>query len=744
MKKFISLTIFSLLAIFGSKLFAEANYVYHEATTNDVGCGGYKYRNPYKPVAGQAVSITFKVEFQNYWNQARIYYTIDGSNPSASKGSVSGTTQQVTANWVCGFGSPQADVVTANIPAQVAGTVIKYIVSAWHSGGGDEIFANGCGNCGSKTNSSSLATVYSYTVGSNPDATMQWPQTLEINFNANSLVFGRVFSLGITDTSSSPNSAVTAWIGYNTTDTNPNTWAESSWKTTIPNSAAFNYGSYDEYMTYFGYVSDTEYILPGTYYYASRFQINSGSYIYGGNSYNATSNEGGIWNGTTYKNGKLTVLTQIMPDLCGTTFSHPNNRIDAIPVSGANMYRFQFVENGNTTVITKSTNSVVWNELGAALKYNTAYQVKVAWSTDGGTTWTNYGAACTLTLGQTTYIYRGCGTTYSNPNMRIEALPLTNATEYTFEFTNTSTNAITEVVSTNPYTTFGLAGVAQGTYNIRVKAKINGIYGAYATVCNIIYAVPLDTTKLLSSFCGTTMGHSYHRMDAEARTGATAWMFKFVEGSNTYEIASATSGISFAALGANLKYNTPYTISVKYQKDGVWSEYGVSCNVSVSQLTYTYKQCGVTISNPNERIEALPILNATEYTFEFGTGGSTIVTTNPYTTFAASTVAAGTYSVRVKAKANGVYGDYGTACNITYAPATAKMTLYPNPFTDSFTISNISDAEVSIYDQNGNLREQQKISSSTKSYLGSKLEKGLYIVVIKKGNDIQQLQVIKK
>lgn len=117
----------------------------------------------------------------------------------------------------------------------------------------------------------------------------------------------------------------------------------------------------------------------------------------------------------------------------------------------------------------------------------------------------NYGAACTLILGQTTYIYRGCGTTYSNPNMRVEALPLTNGTEYIFQFTNTSTNTGTEVVSTNPYTTFGLAGVPQGTYNIRAKAKINGTYGAYATVCNIIYAVPLDTTKLLSSFCGTTI-----------------------------------------------------------------------------------------------------------------------------------------------------------------------------------------------------------------------------------------------
>ncbi len=570
---------------------------------------------------------------------------------------------------------------------------------------------------------------------------LQWPQNLELNFYNSDYIYGQIYKPGVTD-AAGQGSGISAWVGLNKSDTNPNTWAESSWKSAQYNTDSSNN---DEYKAQIGFISATgdDYVLPGKYYYATRFQVDTKPYVYGGNKL-ISPNEGGFWDGTTYKSGTLTVLTELMPDTsCGATFTHPNNRIDAIPVPEANMYRFEFVENGNTTVITKSTNSVVWNELGAAMKYNTPYQVKVAWSTDSGSTWTNYGAACTITLAQTTYIYRGCGTTYTNPNMRVEALPLANATEYTFEFTNTTTNAVTEVVSTNPYTTFGAAAVPQGTYDIRAKAMVNGVYGTYGSVCNITYAIPLDTSKLLTTYCGTTMGHSNHRMDAEARTGATAWMFKFVEGSNTYEIASATNGINFAALGANLKYDTPYAISVKYQKDGVWSDYGASCNVSVSQLTYVYAGCGSTYTE-NIRIQTLPILNATEYTFEFGAGGPTFTSANPYITFATTGLAAGTYSIRVKAMANGVYADYGSACSITYGPAMARVSVFPNPFINSFTV-DVKEAQVAIYDENGNLREEYKITRNAKPVMGTSLGKGLYFVHIKQqGAETKVLQVVKK
>ncbi len=575
-------------------------------------------------------------------------------------------------------------------------------------------------------------------------ASLQWPQSAEINFLGNADIFGQVFKSGVTE-AAGQGSGIAAWVGISDANTNPNTWAESSWTSATYNTDS---GNNDEYKLNVGYNAGAgTYILPGKYYYATRFQIDTDPYLYGGNKLISSPNEGGLWDGTTYKSGTLTVLTELVDVMCGATFTHQNNRLDAIPANGANMYKFKFVENGNTTEITKSTTGVVWNELGAAMKYNTPYQVSVAWSSDSGATWTNYGAACTVTLSLTTQMYRGCGTTYTNPNMRVEALPLSGATEYTFEFTNTSTSAVTEVVSTNPYTTFGAAAVPQGSYSVRIKVNLGSGYSPYGSACTVTYAIPLDTSKLLTTYCGTTMGHSNHRMDAEARTGATAWMFKFVEGSNTYEIPRTTNGITFATLGANLKYDTPYAISVKYQKDGVWSEYGPTCSVSVGQTTYVYVGCGSSYVEGN-RIQALPILNATEYTFEF-TNTSTnavseVTSANPYITFATTSLAAGTYSIRVKAMANGVYGAYGSACSITYAPALAKVSVYPNPFVNSFTV-DIKDAQVVIYDQNGFVREEWKITNNSKPEMGTSLKNGLYFVHIKQqGAETKIVQVLKK
>jgi hypothetical protein len=148
--------------------YAEANYVYHEATTNNPGCGADNYRSLLAPTSAQTLKLAWKVEFQLYTDQTRVYYTTDGSTPSGVKGVPSGTTKVLTGAYSCTFGSPVVDVATATIPAQPAGTVVKYIIGAWHSGGGDEIFANGpgapCGGCGTVTNSAALATLFTYTV----------------------------------------------------------------------------------------------------------------------------------------------------------------------------------------------------------------------------------------------------------------------------------------------------------------------------------------------------------------------------------------------------------------------------------------------------------------------------------------------------------------------------------------------------------------------------------------------------
>ncbi|HEX8117153.1 MAG TPA: lamin tail domain-containing protein, partial [Pyrinomonadaceae bacterium] len=206
-KRFLPLAAFTLVCLCAATASATANYVYHEQTNNfvatpvddpgggcsgagtDTSCGRYVENTDRSGAAGfqiyqpETYSLHFKVEFQFFTNQVRVYYTTDGSQPCGSFGTVGNvtqpngtpcgagnTTQVAVAAYTCTYSDVSqscqiVDVVTASIPPQPAGTTVKYILSAWHSDGGDEIFANSgaCGACFSAT-SSSAATVFDYGV----------------------------------------------------------------------------------------------------------------------------------------------------------------------------------------------------------------------------------------------------------------------------------------------------------------------------------------------------------------------------------------------------------------------------------------------------------------------------------------------------------------------------------------------------------------------------------------------------
>ena len=118
-------------------------------------------------------------------------------------------------------------------------------------------------------------------------------------------VYGQVYEAGLTDVA--PNivgqaPGINAWVGYNNADTNPNTW--TTWVPATWNSASV--GNNDEYQATIGAT-----LAPGTYYYATRFQLNGGAFVYGG-----TNN--GFWNGTDKISGVLTVTPPLPPanDAC--------------------------------------------------------------------------------------------------------------------------------------------------------------------------------------------------------------------------------------------------------------------------------------------------------------------------------------------------------------------------------------------------------------------------------------------
>ncbi|HEX7317807.1 MAG TPA: lamin tail domain-containing protein [Pyrinomonadaceae bacterium] len=189
-KRFLPLAAFALVCLTSATASATANFVYHEQTANfvatptcpsggtDTSCGRYVENTDRSGSLGfqiyspETYSLHYKVEFQFFTNQVRVYYTTDGTNPSGSFGTPFGTTQVATASYTCTYsdqtqGCQIVDVITASLPPQAVGTTVKYIVSAWHSGGGPEVFANSgtCMGCFSCTDSTTgCATVFEYNV----------------------------------------------------------------------------------------------------------------------------------------------------------------------------------------------------------------------------------------------------------------------------------------------------------------------------------------------------------------------------------------------------------------------------------------------------------------------------------------------------------------------------------------------------------------------------------------------------
>jgi len=120
---------------------------------------------------------------------------------------------------------------------------------------------------------------------------LQYPANGTITQGDTFNVYAKVYLTGVTD-AGSPGAGISAWIGYSTSNTNPNTW--TNWVPAVFNGDS---GNDDEYVANIGTS-----LAQGTYYYASRFQrTGSTEYRYG--------DINGIWDSTA-DNGVLTVNPQ--------------------------------------------------------------------------------------------------------------------------------------------------------------------------------------------------------------------------------------------------------------------------------------------------------------------------------------------------------------------------------------------------------------------------------------------------
>ena len=198
-------------------------------------------------------------------------------------------------------------------------------------------------------------------------------------------------------------------------------------------------------------------------------------------------------------------------------------------------------------------------------------------------------------------------------------------------------------------------------------------------------------TALQANSCGATIANMNSLVYADLVNGATGYRFKVVNNTTAavQTIDRPQHWFAFNMLSA-YDYNTPYTISVQVQKDGVWTGYyGATCTVNSPNIAATGvmqinpSQCGMTLPTIGTVIATTPVAGATGYKFRItnttaNAMGNNLVQevtrTNHWFTLAmlARYNYGSSYAIEVAVKTTGGYTAYGNACTV-YAPAVPTL-----------------------------------------------------------------------
>ncbi|MBZ0243102.1 MAG: hypothetical protein K8F24_07805, partial [Bacteroidales bacterium] len=161
-------------------------------------------------------------------------------------------------------------------------------------------------------------------------ANLQFPASASILIGESLEVYAQVEASGIA-LDENGYDGLTVWIGYSSDDTDPANW--TNWYTTTYNGIS-GFTNRPEYLGEIG----NDIAQAGTYYYASRFQLSGGNYVYGGF-------DGGFWDGVNNVSGVLTVTEEaVNPEIGFANLQWPaSGTIE--PLQEFNVYAQAWIEN---------------------------------------------------------------------------------------------------------------------------------------------------------------------------------------------------------------------------------------------------------------------------------------------------------------------------------------------------------------------------------------------------------------
>lgn len=266
-------------------------------------------------------------------------------------------------------------------------------------------------------------------------------------------------------------------------------------------------------------------------------------------------------------------------------------RIDAsqyeVNIKGPNGYDHSMIYNSGEN----SINLVHYPNI----QYNTTYDVKVSAMVDGH--WSAGGKVCQVTTADLqsrvnlTLRDEYCGKTNLDPdNARLDYFTRggTIDPDHQIELKDPSGNI--QILNTGQTSTTNLrhfSGVLyDATYEVRIRPEVDNVWASWGDVCTVKTARMLDVVNVKFSCvsCGKTglnPNSTTTRIFYNRRRDATDHKVSIVgPGVNTV-LNVGTSGAFYLSSISGLQYNATYTIKMAAEVNGIWSNYGDPCTISM-------------------------------------------------------------------------------------------------------------------------------------------------------------------
>jgi len=140
-----------------------------------------------------------------------------------------------------------------------------------------------------------------------------------------------------------------------------------------------------------------------------------------------------------------------------------------------------------------------------------------------------------------------------------------------------------EVTSPSYFVNLGsIAGLQAGQiYNVRVRARVNGLWGSYGVQLPAAVGLP-SNTQIIASQCGTT--RALNQSVAAVNTcGATSYTFRFQHATEAERVVVRPGYVcQLWLVTAPLTPGETYQVSVKVTQGGVDGDYSTVCDITIA------------------------------------------------------------------------------------------------------------------------------------------------------------------